>query len=706
MKKLNNRPRIHHAVFLLAGILAIGGSSLVAAQEVQNAHDRLANALDQQSQSLKTAAVYQLVSTADVPEIKQYIREAAGIANGNDRVMALAILYQRFGEFSPVDAIVHLLSSGLPDRDRYLAIVYETWARQDLEAAIGSLDRLEGPSRASAAIGILSAFGDRDPAYQEELARRLKLLPPEGAPVPQPARESTPRSYSEAWQEALALDDDEHRAAELRQIASSWAREDPGSALRQIQSLDDPAEVRRYTAEVVYHGVEADPWLSLENLAALDDPNARLMILEEAVSQIPAGEIDDALAFALELKNQSLRRTAVGIVVRRWAAIDVRAAADWYAGLENKRQFSGARLAIARAYVTRDAEEALQWAAETEGIGGSIWLDMMTVMSQLDPGGAIEYLSSLPASPEVDKGVQRVLLTLSRTDPETAAQLTESLPENRIRKDIAQKASYNWADTDSKAALEWVLTQPESVQLAALPLLGSRLVKVDLPLATDFPIDRLPEPVRGKWVSSIIVGYARIDPVAAWVWLQPLYDQLQFPFWSSQAARELSRQDPLMVIDRIGELEDHESYFSALRAVMRSWGESNGQQAAQWLMRNYSDSDRYLLVQTLASSWYTVQPSDAELWVLALTEARERDYGLFGIYVQFEPLSEDAADYYEAIESVEVRESAVQYSIIHLLNLDYLQAQVLLDSLDLKPDFQEEMQTLIDNRKSKTDWRN
>lgn len=691
--------------FLLVSILVLGFSSLVADEGGPNGSDRLASALAQPSQSLKVATIYELVSKAAVPELKQYIQEAAGFENENDRTMALAILYQRFGEISPVDAIVHLLSSGLPEREGYLSIVYGSWARQDLEAAIRSLDRLEGASRSNAAFGILSVFNDRDLAYQEDLARRLKLLPPEGTPVPQPAEEPPPRSFPEEWREAAAMDRSDYRDAQLQQIASQWARTDPRSALKRVQGLDDPAEIRRYSAVVVLDGVKADPWLALENLGALDDPNMRLMIVEKAVSQMPAGEIGDALAFALDMKDENMRRNTVFIVVRRWAAVDVRAAANWYAGLENKRRFSGARLAIARAYVASDAEEALQWAARTDGIGGDIWLDMLTVLGGLDPDGAFRYLYSLPSSPEVDKGIQRVLLTLSLTDPETAAQLTESLPENRLRKDLAQKASYNWAATDSKAALEWVLTQPESVQLAALPLLSSRLVEVDLSLATGFPLERLPEPVRGKWVSYIVVGYARVDPIAAWMWLQPLYDQPQFPDWSRQVAREMARQDPLMVIERISDLEDHESYFSALRAVMGSWGESNGQQAAEWLMSNYSDSDRYLLVQTLARSWYSVQPSEAELWVLALSEPRERDYGLFGIYLQFDPLSEDAADYYQAIDSAEIRESAAQYSINDLLHLDYLRAQLFLDSLELEPGFRREMQTLIDYRKNKTDWR-
>ena len=185
----------------------------------------------------RTAALYDLVRSADADAIEGLLEEAAAL----DQAWPKDILYSRYVELAPRAAVNRLL---VHDGDRGPGVrrALLAWATSDLDGALAFVDTLEDPLRTRAVIEILNMSENLDRTRQDEIAQQFSLES-DLLRIRVTAKAATePRS---AWQQALAMEPGRTRDRTLQHVAQRWVDQDPPAALAALDSVSDKPNRRR-----------------------------------------------------------------------------------------------------------------------------------------------------------------------------------------------------------------------------------------------------------------------------------------------------------------------------------------------------------------------------------------------------------------------------------------------------------------------------
>ena len=116
----------------------------------------------------QTAALYEMLASADIPTLERLLAEAGTLASGQDATAARTIIYSRFVELDPERALADVLARGGPEQERYIHAVFENWAEIDPDDLYAGIEDEE--SRQNAAAALARHFED----YDEERAERYR----------------------------------------------------------------------------------------------------------------------------------------------------------------------------------------------------------------------------------------------------------------------------------------------------------------------------------------------------------------------------------------------------------------------------------------------------------------------------------------------------------------------------------------------------
>lgn len=244
---------------------------------------------------------------------------------------------------------------------------------------------------------------------------------------------------------------------------------------------------------------ETIPMVSLPREGLRDD--ARLKQIEAGVD---VGEIPDALEYLSTKGYAGGAGDLVVSLVRQWAESDVEQALTW---VEQNMPAGEARRQAVK-------DVAMLWAG-TNIEGTLAWIDSLPDGDERDgavisaayeiarkkPVLAMELAMELPVTRNGDDLIKHIALQWASSDPQTAAQWAEGLPDEPMKARVQANIATAWGEKDPiKAAQYAVLSMsPGRAQDDAVVAIVQRWVQIDPQSAADwvsaFPAGTLSETV-------------------------------------------------------------------------------------------------------------------------------------------------------------------------------------------------------------------
>jgi hypothetical protein len=406
-------------------------------------------------------------SAADMPALVRAAKDLPG---------ATRMLATRWAEMDPQHMFRTLCTEyarnknggTLADEYNLRSILFETWAKQDPEAAIGALnDRSVLPGVESERFSMSNTIMKTDPARGLKLMNDWNLTSylPDLRNVSAWV-EKNPRAAAEAaMQNSLGAATGEV----MKQIGKAWAAQDPAAALAFA------AERRGLNGIQLAQSVMSE-WAQRDLSAAMAYVGAQTESLTKAKLGLPLIEAwaksdpEAALVWANEHLKGEARAAAAASVVKTMAAQDLNAAAEFVAGLEPGGGKNRAVNQLVETWLGDDwmnkkdgtkAGEALQWMASLpepdarrQAMDQASWR-----LFYAAPDETIAFLNS-PQGATASQGMfDRAAQHLAQKNPESAMQWAAALPADR--RGAAQNSVLSeWLNSRPEAAQQWVRQQP------------------------------------------------------------------------------------------------------------------------------------------------------------------------------------------------------------------------------------------------------
>jgi hypothetical protein len=279
----------------------------------------------------------------------------------------------------------------------------------------------------------------------------------------------------------------------------------------------------RLEAELTFASAESDPIRQGEK--------AQMIIDALSFDEIPA-----TLAFLQRQEQTELVQNLQVQLIRKGAATDPQAAADWAQQIPASTTRSDAIAGVGIIWANQNLQDAARWASQlAEGEDREVGLKQVAYeASRSDPAFALKLISDLApndARDELTRHAARqwaaqapkdalswaneltnptlreqivsdIAATWGETDPRAAAELAlQSLASGRAQEDALVGIAQQWVQKEPERAAAWVFEFPESFQPTALENVLKIWAVSDSPRAT-------------KWAENLPAGMLRDTALA------------------------------------------------------------------------------------------------------------------------------------------------------------------------------------------------
>ena len=430
----------------------------------------------------QSAALYQLLASADIPTLERLLSEAETLVRWHNATAARTIIYSRFVELDPERALADVLSRGGPEQERFVHAVFENWAEIDQEAALDKAETLPDRQRRDAAVAVLIARDDLTAAEQRALATRFSIEPVLDRLRAERAMRSDP---AVAWRDALTnVPAGQEQNAVLWRIVHEWIDSDPPAAMAAVGAMPDQAAGRQWQRALVRHWMEADRDAAVAWVLAEPTSPGRALLLAEAASLLAQTSPRDALQLASSLDGVG-RQRVIAAALTAWGQSDPRAAIEAVAEVD-------------------DVEVAEQ-----------LHLDLALLWAGRDPRAAADWLASSDLAGEpLRRTLRGVLVQWAGSDARAAATWLETAPQNLRERHIAD-VLHAFALQDAGDAFTWLANQPVEIQRRSVGHLMDSVANDSPTVALDLFAHIRDGQARARAMEGILTGWSQSDPESA-----------------------------------------------------------------------------------------------------------------------------------------------------------------------------------------------
>lgn len=602
------------------------------------------------------ARVYQTVAAAGADELHAIALAALAAADEPGSSFELDVVLARLIEIDPDEALAFAREQNLgPARTLDIALGlldasgYSEQALDDILARLPDLDRNELRARA------LERLASTDP--DEALALALAAFGRDGiTPVFGFFDSSGPQT--------------------LRRIATVWAGRDPDAALAAIDTIADPQARSMFAQAVLTRVAQSDADTVLAYLDVMNVPEPqRAGLMQSAIAQLAARDPERALRYAESLGGQS-GQMAMMMTVQQWARRDAAAALAYVEAMPAGMLRQNPLQQIATAYGRSEPAAALAWAESLTTGRTQAYAAILAGIAQVDPLRALDLafdesrlgLSS-GAQTQVLMSVVLGAAVAGSVSHRALADRVLALDPGQARQNALQMLGQRWAASDLGGALDWFLSNQESVGANALADLARQVGRQDPQTAALYTARLLPE-LRQDWIRAVASGYAQTDPNGARSWAQ------QF------------RGEPV--------------YEAAVTEIIRfSAGADPAGAAALWASVDFADPVREAqIASNIAGSWAAQDWPAARNWVATLPQGEIRDGALTGLMSVGQEIPD--ASVMSLFSDDERRFQAVSNVIMRTAQFDAERAREMIAQYLDEPWRRERAEQMIENMQRRT----
>ena len=490
----------------------------------------LANIQELPSRFDRTAAMYDLLRSADVRAVEDLLEEAKALPNEGGSLRS--VIYSRYVQLAPQAAATRLLAEG-GDRPVGLMQALAVWASDDFDAAMRFVDTLETSLGSQATMYIISQGEGLSDSRKEQIAQRFSIEPYLGQMRASAEARTDPAS---AWRNALSMEVGETRTRALWGIAYTWFNEDPSAALSALDSLADRSNRDSWQRTLLRRWAAANREAAWDWVLAQPRSARRATLLAQVAAAVAEDSPSEMLEIAETLDPEERRRIAQQ-VLRVWARTDPRAA---LAALEEM------------------ADPQLTQAAQHSVI--SSW-------TQSDPRSAFEWVLTQPPSSGQSSLLATTLGAYATTDPERALALASNL-DGGHRSRAIETVIRQWASEDPLAAAAWLDSSPDKTPAAVAAVVGG-YTKLDPEAAFDWLMDQSTGAQRQS-ASIVVRAVAAESPEAARRLIERIDDREVRQIAGSQLMSTWVETNPRAAVRAIARMDDDLSQH-LYRSAFHSW---------------------------------------------------------------------------------------------------------------------------------------
>ncbi|MCY3885570.1 MAG: hypothetical protein OXG24_11730 [Gammaproteobacteria bacterium] len=466
------------------------------------------------SKFLRNTALQQRLLRSDERELVGLIAEARKIPRKSIREDVLQLTLARLATLNPMQALNQVEKVSSVEQNVFVRLIFEEWSLGDLDSAVNHASTLDKDKKMAALGGIMSVRDDLSEEQIREIAKRLGINDIDFIALASAASLNEAEPPEVEWE--MLVNDEQSDLSQIESLirtAEAWIERDGLDAIGQIYSMTTDWQILMpVLSSALDTIIRKDPETAYENALGLDFDTGEFIVRS---------------------------------IVQSWSTVDPKAAFDAVSSLE----LNSLRLQL------QDS--------------------VIRTWGRKDPNDLLNAIEQLPESVKF-LGREHAIVSLSRSAPKEAARLLGTLNVGRNGLSIARAIATNWSDQDPQAALDWVQTAPEAIEMqhTLLAVVLENLAKRDPNTAMDIALKQPLEPNQIGLEASVIFHLSGSDVQKAVETLSRVREgktkQAAYITVGSQLIRNGEVQQALQLASQLHEAQ-RENYFTAL---IGSWAMS------------------------------------------------------------------------------------------------------------------------------------
>lgn len=600
----------------------------------------------------RAEALYVLAGRSGPAELQALIFDANRIADDVARRESVSTLLFRLAEVDPETALAMVRTEFFRNERNLESIVWQAWARKDLDEAIFvAKTQTSAVHQNAAAQGLFAAYGDLGNATTDRIEAELGIGPNRETRGRYLYRLAD-RSPQAAIDYLNAMPDGYMKSEHVSWLAHYLARRDPASATGYADLLTD----ERYRE--MFKG-------SVMTRAALENPSA---------------EIDRILASGDLRKNMGPLHSAMRVLV----AQDFEAALAYFEALKpgEQRQMIGA--VIASEFAQKDPIAALAWARENSlDRDGHVELQVLSTIARTDPQRALAE-ALRPKKPGMrHRQVSTVINSIGRRDPAQAIALIESIDDSQLLGNVRQSFGAQWLHTDPDAAIDWILSHDEQTTARMLQSASWSLVQTNLDAALKL-LPKVNDGSRVQWrrmIATTMATERSVNEAMQFVRQfenEPDYPQLQASIIESVAETDIAQAR--LLADQLTDMTARDQAYYSI-TIQRA--QSNPFEAVQLANVINEEPLRQSAMAQAISHWYQSDPAATTRWLTNQPAGPGRDQAIQHVARQWHTVTREQEALINSISDRDMRSAAKIQRAFAVAQFDRVRAQSLLDDPDI-----------------------
>ena len=282
-----------------------------------------------------------------------------------------------------------------------------------------------------------------------------------------------------------------------------------------------------------------------------------------------------------------------------------------------------------------------------------------------DPDAAASDLLKRPPGPQRKEAMTWLVGTWADSDSAAAIAWARSLKIEGERKEALRRALYFTANKHPRQALQTAIELKDASLISECVLTFAR---ADLQQAFSSVSAIKDQSIRQT-------AFTRLMNVAADAGDTPMLLQIQSElptgtsaaFTIRQAIQSLSQEAPLKAIAWIQAADDREMFAGAKLAVLETWIQRDLRAASAYVSDHPELLTEHETISSICRGLASVDPNEAAIWLMNLTDQRMRSYGLRHVIGSWATQdSESATAYALEMEDPKLRQHALSIVGSHL----------------------------------------
>ncbi|HNP37305.1 MAG TPA: hypothetical protein PKK10_15770 [Woeseiaceae bacterium] len=614
----------------------------------------------------RTEALYALAGRSGAAKLQDLIFAAERIADAPERANALGVLFFRLTEVDPESALALSRTSYFRGDKSIERTVWNTWGRKNLaDALIAAKIQAPAAARDFAAQSLFDAFGNMGNEITERIETELGIAPDRNNRARYLYRLA---DHSPA--EAIAYINTALQGEDQR-MAASWlanylAQTGARSAMQFAELFDHPASAAAYKASLQAESARLDPLAVIETALAKGGNFSRTPEFHFAIQALAASDLDAAKQMFANSTSSEARQMFAQAIVERLAESDPGAALAWMR-------------------------------ANNADLDDQAMLELQALMhvAQQDPRLALTEALAIDNQQRRQQAVSVVISQVAQINPESAIEYLTMIDSGPLRDAAMQEIAQNWFQTDSNAAINWVLSHDDKTVDQILGSSAWMLVQTDLDAALRL-LPKLGPGNQAVWRQQIAEQLVQTrSGAAAMNFVAQFQGEPDYPALQAAVIGNIANRDFSLARQMAEQIADSNTRDMAYLQLVGRQGGQSPQEALAVLPQIRNDAQRTQAASMLAMQWYASEPEAAYQWARSLPAGAEYDGAVLALSQQWTEPTADQLRLIDSITDPDVKGQAKVARVYHLYQTDPALARKVLDDADIPEHLRKEAEILL-----------